>query len=149
MKGITIISSFLCLGTQPSLEGNKAEQILKRGHIVRGPLSSKTTHCICFHETIRELSVFSLFANSSGKGSQGFQMPRSIFILPSARSRSGKCTEALIPPQFSYRVGNYDDLPFTDGQLVVSRLSSKIIHNTSLYVKNNIAVRFQAYLEDL
>lgn len=29
MKGITIISSFLCLGTQFCLEGNKAEQILK------------------------------------------------------------------------------------------------------------------------
>lgn len=75
-------------------------------------------------------------------------MSPSILFLPSARSRSGKCTEALIPSQFSYRVGNYDDLPFTDGQLVVSRLSSKIIHNTSLNVKKNTAVSLPAYLED-
>lgn len=74
-------------------------------------------------------------------------MSPSILFLPSARSRSGKCTEALIPSQFSYRVRNYDDLPFTDRQLVVSRLSSKIIHNTSLNVKKN-TVSLPAYLED-
>lgn len=75
-------------------------------------------------------------------------MSPSTFFLPSARSRSRRCTEALIPSQFSYRVGNYDDLAFTDGQLIVSRLSSKIIHNTSLYVKKNIVMSFPAYLED-
>jgi len=75
-------------------------------------------------------------------------MSPSTFFLPSARSRSGKCTKTLILPHFSYRVGNYDDLAFTDGQLVVSRLSSKIIHNTSLYVKKNTAVSLPASLED-
>lgn len=118
-------------------------------HNLRGPLSSKTAHCICFHKTTRKFFVFNLFTNSSGEGSQGFQTSHSTFFLPSATSRSGKRTEALIPSQVSYRVGNYDDLPFTDGQLVVSRLSRKIIHNTSLYAQKNTAVSLSAYLEDL
>lgn len=54
----------------------------------------------------------------------------------------------LIPSQFSYRVGDCDDLPFTDRQLIVSRLSSEIIHNTSLYVEKNVTVRLPAYVED-
>lgn len=53
-----------------------------------------------------------------------------------------------IPSEFSYRVGDCDDLPFTDRQLIVSRLSSKIIHNTSLHVEKNATVRLPAYAED-
>lgn len=53
-----------------------------------------------------------------------------------------------IPSQFAYRVGDCNDLPFTDRQLIVSRLSSKIIHNTSLYVGKNVIVRLPAYVED-
>lgn len=32
----------------------------------------------------------------------------------------------------SYRVCNCDDFPFADCQLIVSRFSSKVIHNPSL-----------------